>query len=113
MKRAVVAKDDIRGGFILFSRLLQAGLGSGQEALAKQLGDLQNQLLAETECTLGGARGAREISAVRVGRALRGVAIEDQRARRRAQREPERERAPNPGRAGQRQSATTRRVICV
>ena len=35
--------------FILFSRLLQAGLGSGQEALAKQLGDLQNQLLAETE----------------------------------------------------------------
>jgi hypothetical protein len=35
--------------FILFSRLLQAGLGSGQEALAKQLGDLQNQLLVETE----------------------------------------------------------------
>jgi len=35
--------------FVLFSRLLQAGLGSGQEALAKQLGDLQNQLLAETE----------------------------------------------------------------
>jgi hypothetical protein len=35
--------------FVLFSRLLQAGLGSGQEALAKQLGDVQNQLLAETE----------------------------------------------------------------
>jgi len=35
--------------FILFSRLLQAGLGSGQEALAKQLSELQNQLLTETE----------------------------------------------------------------
>jgi len=35
--------------FILFSRLLQAGLGSGQEALAKQLSELQNQLLGETE----------------------------------------------------------------
>lgn len=35
--------------FILFSRLLQAGLGSGQEALAKQLTDLQNSLLNETE----------------------------------------------------------------
>lgn len=34
--------------FILFSRLLQAGLGSGQETLAKQLAELQNQLLAET-----------------------------------------------------------------
>jgi hypothetical protein len=35
--------------FILFSRLLQAGLGGGQEALAKQLSEVQNQLLAETE----------------------------------------------------------------
>jgi hypothetical protein len=35
--------------FILFSRLLQAGLGSGQESLAKQLSELQNQLLSETE----------------------------------------------------------------
>ncbi len=35
--------------FALFSRLLQAGLGSGQEQLAKQMSDLQKQLLAETE----------------------------------------------------------------
>ena len=35
--------------FVLFSRLLQAGLGSGQEALAKQLTDLQEQLLKDTE----------------------------------------------------------------
>jgi len=35
--------------FVLFSRLLQAGLGSGQEALAKQVSELQNQLLTETE----------------------------------------------------------------
>lgn len=35
--------------FILFSRLLQAGLGSAQEAVAKQLADVQKQLLAETE----------------------------------------------------------------
>jgi hypothetical protein len=35
--------------FLLFSRLLQAGLGGGQEALAKQLTDVQNQLLAETD----------------------------------------------------------------
>ncbi len=35
--------------FVLFSRLLQAGLGGGQEALAKQLSDVQTQLLAETE----------------------------------------------------------------
>ena len=35
--------------FILFSRLLQAGLGSGQEALAKQLSEVQTQLLDETE----------------------------------------------------------------
>ena len=35
--------------FALFSRLLQAGLGSGQEELAKQMSDLQKQLLAETE----------------------------------------------------------------
>jgi hypothetical protein len=35
--------------FVLFSRLLQAGLSSGQEALAKQLSELQKQLLAETE----------------------------------------------------------------
>jgi hypothetical protein len=35
--------------FVLFSRLLQAGLGSGQEALAKQMSDLQKQLLTETE----------------------------------------------------------------
>lgn len=35
--------------FALFSRLLQAGLGSGQEALAKQMSELQKQLLAETE----------------------------------------------------------------
>ena len=35
--------------FALFSRLLQAGTGSGQEQLAKQMGDLQKQLLAETE----------------------------------------------------------------
>ena len=31
--------------FVLFSRLLQAGLGGGQEALAKQLSELQKQLL--------------------------------------------------------------------
>ncbi len=35
--------------FALFSRLLQAGLGSGQEELAKQMSELQKQLLAETE----------------------------------------------------------------
>ena len=35
--------------FALFSRLLQAGAGSGQEQLTKQMGDLQKQLLAETE----------------------------------------------------------------
>jgi hypothetical protein len=35
--------------FILFSRLLQAGLGSGQETLAKQLGEVQKQLLEETD----------------------------------------------------------------
>ena len=35
--------------FALFSRLLQAGAGSGQEDLAKQMGDLQKQLLSETE----------------------------------------------------------------
>ena len=35
--------------FVLFSRLLQAGLGGGQEALAKQLSELQKQLLTETE----------------------------------------------------------------
>ncbi|HEX8991742.1 MAG TPA: CpXC domain-containing protein [Anaerolineales bacterium] len=35
--------------FALFSRLLQAGLGSGQEELARQMSDLQKQLLAETE----------------------------------------------------------------
>lgn len=35
--------------FALFSRLLQAGLGSGQEALGKQMAELQKQLLAETE----------------------------------------------------------------
>jgi hypothetical protein len=35
--------------FALFSRLLQAGAGSGQEQLAKQMTDLQKQLLAETD----------------------------------------------------------------
>lgn len=35
--------------FALFSRLLQAGAGSGQEQLAKQMADLQKQLLIETE----------------------------------------------------------------
>jgi hypothetical protein len=35
--------------FVLFSRLLQAGMGSGQEALARQMSDLQKQLLTETE----------------------------------------------------------------
>jgi hypothetical protein len=35
--------------FVLFSRLLQAGLGSGQEALARQMADLQKQLLTDTE----------------------------------------------------------------
>lgn len=35
--------------FALFSRLVQAGAGSGQEQLAKQMTDLQKQLLAETE----------------------------------------------------------------
>ena len=35
--------------FALFSRLLQAGLGSGQEELARQMSELQKQLLAETE----------------------------------------------------------------
>src|SRR5512146_233230 len=35
--------------FALFSRLLQAGLGSGQDALATQMSDLQKQLLSETE----------------------------------------------------------------
>ncbi len=35
--------------FALFSRLLQAGAGSGQEQLAKQMTDLQKQLLTETE----------------------------------------------------------------
>lgn len=35
--------------FALFSRLLQAGLGSGQESLAKQMADVQKQLLEETE----------------------------------------------------------------
>ncbi len=35
--------------FALFSRLLQAGLGSGQEELARQMSELQKQLLSETE----------------------------------------------------------------
>lgn len=35
--------------FALFSRLLQAGLGSGQEELAKQMTELQKQLLDQTE----------------------------------------------------------------
>jgi CpXC protein len=35
--------------FVLFSRLLQASMGSGQEALSKQMSDLQTQLLTETE----------------------------------------------------------------
>jgi hypothetical protein len=35
--------------FALFSRLLQAGAGSGQEQLAKQMTELQKQLLSETE----------------------------------------------------------------
>ena len=35
--------------FALFSRLLQAGVQSGQEPLAKQMSDLQKQLLAETD----------------------------------------------------------------
>jgi hypothetical protein len=35
--------------FALFSRLLQAGGASGQEQLAKQMADLQKQLLTETE----------------------------------------------------------------
>ncbi len=35
--------------FALFSRLLQAGAGSGQEQLAKQMAELQKQLLTETE----------------------------------------------------------------
>ena len=35
--------------FALFSRLLQAGLGSGQEELAKQMGELQKQLLDQTD----------------------------------------------------------------
>ncbi|MGE5072465.1 MAG: CpXC domain-containing protein, partial [Anaerolineae bacterium] len=35
--------------FALFSRLLQAGLGSGQEELARQMNELQKQLLAETD----------------------------------------------------------------
>jgi len=35
--------------FALFSRLLQAGAQSGQEQLAKQMSDLQKQLLTETE----------------------------------------------------------------
>src|SRR5574340_981588 len=34
--------------FVLFSRLLQAGMGGGQEALTKQLGEVQKQLLEET-----------------------------------------------------------------
>jgi hypothetical protein len=35
--------------FALFSRLLQAGMGSEQEELARQMSELQKQLLAETE----------------------------------------------------------------
>jgi hypothetical protein len=35
--------------FALFSRLLQAGLGSGQEELAKQMTELQKQLLEQTD----------------------------------------------------------------
>lgn len=35
--------------FALFSRLLQAGGASGQEQLAKQMADLQKQLLSDTE----------------------------------------------------------------
>jgi CpXC motif protein len=35
--------------FALFSRLLQAGVQSGQEQLAKQMSDLQKQLLTDTE----------------------------------------------------------------
>lgn len=34
--------------FALFSRLAQAGAGSGQEQLAKQMGEVQKQLLTET-----------------------------------------------------------------
>ncbi|MBI3738768.1 MAG: hypothetical protein HY258_06955, partial [Chloroflexi bacterium] len=35
--------------FALFSRLLQAGMQSGQEQLAKQMSEVQKQLLTETE----------------------------------------------------------------
>lgn len=35
--------------FALFSRLLQAGMSSGQDELAKQMGEVQKQLLSETE----------------------------------------------------------------
>ncbi len=35
--------------FALFSRLLQAGMGSGQEDLARQMTELQKQLLTKTE----------------------------------------------------------------
>jgi hypothetical protein len=35
--------------FALFSRLLQAGMGSGQDDLAKQMAELQKQLLTDTE----------------------------------------------------------------
>jgi hypothetical protein len=35
--------------FVLFSRLLQASVGGGQEALGQQLADVQKQLLSETE----------------------------------------------------------------
>src|SRR5574341_1715222 len=35
--------------FALFSRLLQAALSSGQEQLTKQMSELQQQLLKETE----------------------------------------------------------------
>ena len=35
--------------FALFSRLLQAGMQSGQEQLGKQMADLQKQLMTETE----------------------------------------------------------------
>jgi hypothetical protein len=49
--------------FVLFSRLLQAGLGSGQENLAEQMTELQKQLLAETEVGRKLAESAGELEA--------------------------------------------------
>jgi hypothetical protein len=49
--------------FTLFSRLAQSAAGSGQESIAKQMGDVQNQLLEQTEFGRGLKESVQELEA--------------------------------------------------